>query len=76
MYSANSVPGFLSVDCLNALICPLFEKLRKPALDLLISVSDVLQNLGNRLIRINFQKSFFIKETLIDLFCNTVDDVI
>lgn len=38
MYTGNSLPGFVSIDCFIALVSPLLENMRQPALDLLEKV--------------------------------------
>ena len=38
MYTGNTVPGFVSIDCFIALVSPLLENMRRPANDLLDKV--------------------------------------
>lgn len=38
MYTGNTLPGFLSQDCFIALMSPLLEEMRQPAIELLDKV--------------------------------------
>lgn len=38
MYTGNTLPGFVSIDCFIALVSPLLENMRKPANELLEKV--------------------------------------
>ena len=75
MYTGNTLPGFLSVDCFIALLSPLLEKLRMPALDLLEKVYLILKTVGSTLINETFQKMTALKEVLLRLFNETLDEV-
>lgn len=68
MYSGNTLPGFLSVDCFIALLNPLLEKLRTPALELLEKIYAILKLTGSKLISDSFQKMYALKEVLMTLF--------
>ena len=68
MYSGNTIPGFIRVDCFIALLSPLVENLRAPALELLEKVYMLLKTIGSRLMSETFSKVFSIKEVLLDLF--------
>ncbi len=43
IHMGNTIPGFVSLDCFQALVAPLMENLRKPATELLESVYMVLK---------------------------------
>lgn len=47
LYTGNTLPGFLSVDCFIALLSPLLEKLRLPALELLEKIYLILKTVGS-----------------------------
>jgi len=75
MYTGNTLPGFLSVDCFIALLSPLLEKLRMPAIELLEKVYLILKTVGSTLINETFQKMFALKEVLLRLFNEVLDEV-
>ena len=68
MYSGNTLPGFVSMDCYVALISPLLEKLRGPAVDLLEKVFQILRSVGSAIINETFNKMLSVKSVLILLF--------
>ena len=68
MYSGNTLPGFVSMDCYVALLSPLLEKLRTPALDLLEKVFQILRSVGSAIINETFNKMLSVKNVLILLF--------
>jgi len=75
MYTGNTLPGFLSVDCFIALLSPLLEKLRMPAIELLEKIYLILKTVGSTLINETFQKMFALKEVLLRLFNEVLDEV-
>lgn len=68
MYSGNTLPGFVSMDCYVALISPLLEKLRIPALEILEKVFQILRSVGSTIINETFNKMISVKNVLIHLF--------
>lgn len=46
VHMGNTIPGFVSIDCFQALVAPLMENLRKPAVELLENVYMVLKQTG------------------------------
>lgn len=68
MYSGNTLPGFVSMDCYVALVSPLLEKLRLPALELLEKVFQILRSTGSSIINETFNKMISVKNVLILLF--------
>lgn len=46
MHTGDALPGFTSMDMFTALINPLLEELRNPALALIDEVHSILQNLA------------------------------
>lgn len=68
MYSGNTLPGFVSMDCYVALLSPLLEKLRLPALELLEKVFQILRSVGSSIINETFHKMLSVKNVLILLF--------
>lgn len=74
MYSGNTLPGFVRVDCFIALLNPLLEGLRAPALDLIDKVYMILKTVGSHLMTETFSKVFSIKEILLDLFDKILSD--
>ena len=43
MYTGNTLPGFVSVDCFVALVSPLLEDTRQPVIDLLDKIYAILK---------------------------------
>lgn len=68
MYSGNTLPGFVSMDCFIALTSPLIEKLRLPALELLEKIYQILRTVGSSIINKTFSKMVNIKNVLTLLF--------
>lgn len=68
MYSGNTLPGFVSMDCYVALLSPLLEKLRGPAVELLEKVFQILRSIGSGIINETFNKMLNVKSVLILLF--------
>jgi dynamin 1-like protein len=74
MYSGNTLPGFVSVDCFIALLSPILEKLRKPALDLLEKVYAILKTIGSGIINEIFKKSQYLKDIVQRLFSEVMEE--
>lgn len=74
MYSGNTLPGFVSIDCFIALLSPLLDKLRKPALDLLEKVYAILKIVGSSIINDIFKKSQYLKEVVQRLFNEVLEE--
>lgn len=74
MYSGNTLPGFVSIDCFIALLSPLLDKLRKPALDLLEKVYSILKTVGSAIINEIFKKTQYLKEIVLRLFNEVLED--
>lgn len=74
MYSGNTLPGFIRVDCFIALLSPLLENLRAPAIELLEKIYMILKTIGSSLMAETFSKVFSIKEILLELFDKILND--
>lgn len=68
MYTGNTLPGFLSQDCFVALMSPLLEQVRHPAVDLVEKVYQILKSIGSVLINQIFNKMVTLRDILIVLF--------
>lgn len=74
MYSGNTLPGFVSIDCFIALLSPILEKLRKPALELLEKVYSILKTVGSGIINDIFKKSQYLKDIVLGLFNEVLEE--
>jgi GTP-binding protein EngB required for normal cell division len=68
MYTGNTLPGFVSIDCFVALMSPLLENIRIPAMQLVDKVYQILKSTGSKIINETFNKLLSIRDTLIMLF--------
>ncbi len=68
MYTGNTLPGFVSIDCFVALLSPLLENMRGPALELLEKVYQILKSVGSAIINQTFHKMLSLRDVLIVLF--------
>lgn len=68
MYTGNTLPGFVSIDCFVALLSPLLENVRSPALELVDKVYQILKSTGSKIINETFYKMLSLRDTLIMLF--------
>lgn len=78
MYMGNTMPGYVSIDCFMALVCPLMEKLRPLAEDLLDQVYQILKQIGIYYLQTIFSNKDSLKEALqelyVDLLTNSKDN--
>lgn len=78
MYMGNTMPGYVSIDCFMALVCPLMEKLRPLAEDLLDQVYQILKQIGIYYLQTIFSNKESLKEALqelyVDLLTNSKDN--
>lgn len=74
MYSGNTLPGFVSIDCFIALLSPILDKLRKPALEILEKVYSILKTVGSSIINEIFKKSQYLKEIVLRLFNDVLEE--
>ena len=68
MYMGNTMPGYVSIDCFMALVCPLMEKLRPQAEDLLDQVYQILKQIGIFYLQKIFSNKEALKDALSELY--------